>query len=83
MSSQVKTCESCGMPMKEADQHGAHDINNPYCVYCTDETGKLKTRQEVRQGMINFYLSQTKKTREEVEKLVDEQMRNLPAWKEK
>ena len=83
MADEVKVCQSCGMPMKVAKDHGGKDTNNPYCVYCTDEAGKLKSRQEVREGMIRFYMSQMAKSREEAEKSVDEHMKNLPAWKDK
>jgi hypothetical protein len=83
MASEVKTCESCGMPMKKAKDHGALDVNNPYCVYCTDETGKLKSRRQVREGMIGFYTSQMGKSRKDAEKFVDEEMKKLPAWKDK
>lgn len=76
-----KHCQSCGMPMKDASQHGGRDINNPYCVFCTTPEGKLKSRKEVREGMIGFYISQMKKTRKEAEKIVDETMSKMPAWK--
>jgi hypothetical protein len=76
------TCESCGMPMKDASHHGGKDVNNPYCVYCTDETGKLKSREEVRKGMIGFFMKSENKTREDAEKHVDEHMKKMPAWKE-
>ncbi len=79
MTDEVKVCESCGMPMKEAKEHGGDNISIPYWVYCTDVAGKLKSRQEVREGMIRFYMSQIGKPREEAEKFVDEQMKNLPA----
>ncbi len=77
-----KACESCGMPMKTAEEHGGGDINNLYCRYCTDAEGKLKSREEVREGMIQFYVKSQGKPREEAEKFVDEQMRKMPAWKQ-
>jgi hypothetical protein len=77
----VKKCESCGMPMEEASQHGGGDINNLYCVHCTTPTGKLKSRSEVREGMIQFYMDAMKKSREEAEKVVDEVMSKAPAWR--
>jgi hypothetical protein len=81
MTNEVKACESCGMPMQDAKNRGGGDTNNPYCVYCTDETGKLKSCQEVREGMIRFYMSQMGKPRDDAEKFVDEQMKKLPAWR--
>jgi hypothetical protein len=76
------TCESCGMPMRDTSQHGGKDVNNPYCIYCTDETGKLKSREQVREGMIGFFMKSENKTREDAEKHVDEHMKKMPAWKE-
>lgn len=82
MADEVKACESSGTPMPEAKDHGGGDVNNPFCVYCTDEAGKLKSRAEIREGMINLYTSRMGKPREEAEKFVDEQMNKLPAWRE-
>ena len=82
MATDLKACESCGMPMGEAKDHGGGDVGNPYCVHCTDEAGKLKSRVEIREGMINLYMSRMGKPREEAEKFVDEQMNKLPAWKD-
>ena len=82
MAKEEKVCESCSMPMKKAEEHDSGDIKNPYCVYCTDKTGKLKSRQEVREGMIQFYMSQMGKTKKEAGKFVDKQRKKFPAWKE-
>ena len=81
MATDLKACESCGMPMPEAKDHGGGDVGNPYCVHCTHETGKLKSRAEIREGMINLYMSRMGKPREEAEKFVDQQMKKFPAWK--
>jgi hypothetical protein len=80
MATNVKTCESCGMLMPKAKDHGGGEVGNPYCVHCTDETGKLKSRAEIREGMINLYMSRMGKPREEAEKFADQQMKKLPAW---
>jgi hypothetical protein len=80
--SEKNACESCGMPMEDISQHGGKDINNPYCVYCTDKKGKLKSREEVRAGMVVFFMKSANKTRDKAEKYVDEHMKKMPAWKE-
>ncbi|MDY6836082.1 MAG: VOC family protein, partial [Chloroflexota bacterium] len=36
----IKTCISCGMPMAHAEDYGAGDTNNVYCVHCTNPDGK-------------------------------------------
>jgi hypothetical protein len=81
MATNVKSCESCGMPMPEAKDHGGADADNLYCVHCTNRTGKLKSRKEIREGMINLYMSRMGKPRDEAEKFVDKQMKKFPAWK--
>ena len=77
----VMRCESCGMPMVEAKMHGGEDAKNKNCQYCCDKSGKLKSREEVRKGMVRFYQDSEGKTKEEAEKFVDEYMSKMPAWK--
>lgn len=88
-------CEACGMPMEKAEDHGACDPKNSWCVHCSKEDGTHKTKEEVRDGMISFTLSsQGKKTlnafgiapptnRKEAETYVDSYMATLPAWSKK
>jgi hypothetical protein len=71
------------MPMKEAKQHGAADPKNPNCIYCTDERGRLKTREQVRNGMVNFFMKAKKLDEESAAKFVDGYMKKMPAWKKK
>lgn len=74
-------CQSCGMPMAQDSDHGGGRLENPYCKYCTDESGNLKTKEEVREGMINFQMQQSPgKTREEVAAEVDQHMSTMPTW---
>ncbi|NIT04623.1 hypothetical protein GTO10_07070, partial [Candidatus Saccharibacteria bacterium] len=49
-------CQSCGMPMDKPEDHGGGDANNPHCKYCTDPTGNLLPREQVRNKMIQFYV---------------------------
>jgi len=71
------------MPMKEAKQHGAADLKNPNCIYCTDEKGRLKTREQVRNGMVNFFMKAKKLDEKATAKFVDDYMKKMPAWKKK
>lgn len=74
-------CQSCGIPMAQDSDHGGGRPDNPYCKYCTDPTGNLKSKEEVRQGMINFQMQQSPdKTREEIEKEIDTHMETMSAW---
>ncbi|RLE39660.1 hypothetical protein DRJ17_00510 [Candidatus Woesearchaeota archaeon] len=77
----VDCCESCGMPMESVEMRGGAKPDNKYCKYCCDENGNLKSKEEVRKGMIEFYKAQGK-SQEEAEKFVDDYMKKMPAWKE-
>ena len=76
-------CESCGMPMEKKEDFGGGKAGNKYCRYCTDSRGKLKSREDVRRGMVEFYMKSEKKTREAAEKQVDFYMKKLPTWRRK
>lgn len=73
-------CQSCGMPMSTDADHGSSRPDNAYCVHCTDAGGNLKPREEVREGMVNFYMQSTGKSKEEAEKEVETHMSQMPAW---
>lgn len=67
--------------MDKPEDHGGGDVNNPFCKYCTDEKGNLLPREQVRAKMIQFYIQKQSKTQEEAEKLTDQLMAEMPAWK--
>lgn len=74
-------CQSCGMPMDKPEDHGGGDVNNSFCQYCTDEQGNLLPKEQVRAKMVQFYVQKQSKTQEEAEKLTDQLMSSMPAWK--
>jgi hypothetical protein len=69
------------MPLEKPEDHGAGDPENKYCKYCTDKKGKLKSRDDVREGWIEFVVRSQGKPREQAEKEVDAAMDELPAWR--
>ncbi len=81
-SGNVDKCESCGMPMKNVELRGGKKEECKCCVHCCDEEGNLKSKEDVKKGMINYYVEHEGKSKEEAEKLVDEYMTKMPAWKE-
>lgn len=78
----MEKCESCGMPLLKADDYGGRKVGNKCCRYCCDERGKLKSKEEVRAGMIRFRIRTMNETPEQAAKKVDEYMSQMPAWKE-
>jgi hypothetical protein len=75
----MKQCESCGMPLGEDT---TSKLDGRYCVYCQDqESGELKSKQEVREGSIGAAMRLMGKSREEAEKMADEMMPKLRRWR--
>jgi len=75
-----KICLSCGMPMTKPEDFGGGNAENMYCVNCTDASGRLKSRQEVYQGMVTFMMSSQKLERKPAEVAAKEYMGKMPAW---
>ena len=69
--------------MEGPSTHGGKDTNNKYCVYCTTPEGRLKSRADVRAGMIKYMIKTEKKGEEEARRLVEGHMKTMPAWKRK
>ena len=68
--------------MEKPENCGDGKLGNKYCRYCTDADGALKNREEIREGMIQYRIKSTGKSREEVGKEIDEYMKQMPAWRE-
>ncbi len=81
---QGPTCESCGMPMPNPEDHGANDVSNPRCKFCTHADGTFKTYEEVFEGAVQALMAGTvpglgELSREEAEKHAHG-IDSMPAW---
>ncbi|MHA2222752.1 MAG: zinc ribbon domain-containing protein [Candidatus Thorarchaeota archaeon] len=74
-------CVSCGMTMEKSEEFGGHKVGNKSCVYCSDSEGILKPKNEVREGMVNFWMQRESIDRSTAEEKTDEYMSKMPAWK--
>lgn len=75
-----KICGSCGMPMKKGEDFGGGKMDNAYCVHCCDSEGKLKSYDEVLEGMTRFAVKMMGVSEEEALKTARENMAKMPAW---
>lgn len=75
-------CESCGMPMRSADDFGGGRTDNAYCVHCTDEAGELKPYEVVLAGMQQFAVRSMGVAESEALRMAKEGMAKLPAWRD-
>lgn len=67
--------------MTKPEEFGGHKVGNKSCVYCSDSDGKLKPKNEVREGMVKFWMQRENIDRATAEKKTDEYMDSMPAWK--
>ncbi|MBN2479364.1 MAG: hypothetical protein JXA94_03970 [Parachlamydiales bacterium] len=76
----MKICESCSFPMNKIEDFGGKNFDSKYCKYCAPD-GKLRSKQDVRNGWIKVTMMKEKLSEEEAAKKVDEKMKKMPAWK--
>ncbi len=73
-----KFCFSCGMPVGGKTAGPAEN----YCVYCTDDQGTLKARNEIRDGIGQWMQQWQGVDRETALKRAERYMAAMPAWAE-
>jgi hypothetical protein len=76
------TCESCGLPLLQADDHALGDAASPYCRYCTDESGQLQLFEERFERTTQWAVRRDGLPRAEAEARARAYMRGMPAWKD-
>jgi hypothetical protein len=76
----TRNCQSCGMPMNSPADFGGGDEENNYCVHCTHPDGKLKSYDEIYEGMVSMYLKTRNMERADAEKAARNYMGMMPAW---
>jgi hypothetical protein len=57
-------------------------FDSRYCIHCQEqETSRLKSLEEVREGSVRAVMGAMGKTQEEAEKITDQLLPTLPRWK--
>ena len=70
---------SCGMPMAKREDFGGGNPANTYCAHCSHPDGRLKSYDEVREGIVNFMMMSQHMDKEIAERSVHEYMSTMPA----
>ena len=71
-------CFSCGAPLDSPEFKGPTD---KYCKYCTDDSGKLKTYDEVKVGIAKWIKSwQPGVTDSQAGDRADHWLHAMPEW---
>lgn len=82
MSTDVKTCIACGMPMTKPEEFALGDTSKDYCVYCARPDGSMQSFEEKRQGLTDFIIKTQGLDAAMARSAVESMMRKLPAWKD-
>jgi len=76
----MEYCLSCGMPLNMPDVKG---MAEGYCKHCTDEGGKLKSREEIKAGIAQWIKSwQSGISDEQALDRAEHYMKAMPEWAE-
>ncbi len=66
-------CHSCSMPIPQ-------DSPQPYCQYCTDESGDLRSREYVKTGLAEWLRSWAPDDGADFLERAEWFMQAMPAW---
>jgi hypothetical protein len=73
-------CESCGMPMMIPEQYGGGNRENRYCVHCCHPDGRLKSYEDILEGMVGLMMNSRGLDRLAAEAAAGEYLSTMPAW---
>jgi len=77
---EMEFCISCGMPLNAPDLKG---MSEHYCKHCTDEGGNVKTKEEIRRGIAQWFMQWQHVDEETAMKRAEHYMKSMPEWAEK
>ena len=78
----TQSCESCGMPMRTADDHVPGHPSSTWCRHCATEDGSLQPFEERFERMTQWAVRKDGLDRAAAEAKTREYMRTLPAWRD-
>jgi hypothetical protein len=78
-----KSCISCGMPLRTAEDYPQADTTRDYCKHCARPDGALKSYDEVLRGMTQFIVRTQGLDASVAEKAAKDMMKAQPAWQKR
>lgn len=67
--------------MRRAKDFGGSNKENPYCRFCTNESGDLKSYEKVKEGLTQYIIQIQGIEKDQAEKKAIEGLASMPAWK--
>lgn len=71
------------MPLSSPADHAGGDESSPFCRFCANADGTVRTGDEIFEGGVNFFMRALGGTREEAERITRKNMAQLPYWQGK
>jgi hypothetical protein len=79
----MATCAACSMPLSAPADHAGGDVNSPFCRFCANADGTVRTGDEIFEGGVQFFMKALGESREMAEKVTRKNMSMLPYWQGK
>lgn len=83
MEKTCPSCYSCGMPLEKASAHALGDINQQFCIHCTNEHGQLKPYEEILNGMANYLVHSQGVATVVAKEIAKDVLAKQPTWRDK
>jgi Putative zinc ribbon domain len=80
--SETKSCISCGMPLRAADDFPLQDVGKTYCRHCARADGSMKSYDEVLVGMSGFLTTTQGLDGAVARDAARAMMAKMPAWRD-
>jgi Putative zinc ribbon domain len=77
----MKTCVSCGMPMRRPEDYPLGDESKDYCVHCARADGSMQSYEERAAGMASFIVETQGLDPGAALAAAKARMAALPAWR--
>ena len=83
MKAKCESCNSCGMPLENAEDFALEDTSSIYCRYCVDKKGGLLPYETILKNNADYFKESQGLTDQAAAKMALDLLREMPAWRSK
>ena len=74
---EMQFCRSCAMPLEHPNLEG---MSEGYCEHCTGDDGKVRSKEEVKRGIAQWFMSWQHVDEDTAMKRAEHYMNSMPEW---
>jgi hypothetical protein len=71
------------MPLEKKEDFAGGDVKSPFCRYCVNDDGSVKSCEKIFEGGARFFMGNIGADRKMAEKATRKNMNRLSYWKNK